>query len=143
MWIYVWCLCIFSPHSGVLLMCTWKTHRLILIYMQLPLWKNSYNAESWTHKNLPGGTNGRCCRHIIIILAKCDSNAVKRKLHVFAFLSFSLRPINFHPSSSPKHYAMASNKKTPFFLAMFAFERRWKCTKKKQAWCTFAMIYHS
>lgn len=52
--IYVWCLCNASQdvlHSFsrcMFLMCTWKTHRLILIYMQLPLWKNSYNAKA-TH----------------------------------------------------------------------------------------------
>lgn len=45
-------------HSGVFLMCTRKTHRLILIYLQ-PLWKNSYNAESCTQEP-PEGMDG-CC----------------------------------------------------------------------------------
>lgn len=51
--IYVWCLCNASRTFSTLFpaacfWCTWKTHRLILIYMQLPLWKNSYNAKA-TH----------------------------------------------------------------------------------------------
>lgn len=55
--IYVWCLCNASRTFSTLfsrcmfLMCTWKTHRLILIYMQLPLWKNSYSAKA--HKTVP------------------------------------------------------------------------------------------
>lgn len=138
------------------LMCTWKTHRLILIYMQLPLWKNSRsdekNAEDFSI--LSSTIFSRCFSTIQMPQRKC------MYLHFYPFPGdrAGARPINFVPSRTAVPSELCNsvplplNKKTPFFrtVCLRLHENcardkkrspgRWK--KQSDMMYTFRMIYH-
>lgn len=133
------------PARCMFLMCTWKTHRLILIYMQLPLCKgderkNSYSAKSghirslhaphpspWHHSTEKGF---KCHRETACICIFILSSA-RAKAYKFRAL----------------RYATSAIEQDGLFSYLLSFRKKnceaTKRTEKSVAtWCTFRMIYH-
>lgn len=168
MWIYVWCLCnavqdilsfsfFFVPIRCMFLMCTWKTHRLILIYMQLPLSKSSYSAKATqAHKNIlsiPAMDFLCFCVGWRWARVWCEHQTPKRNcmyLHFYFFPRPKPGPINFAPSRPFRHPQSAMQlspfhwtRKLHFFSQCLLSFRGWNEKKSVATWCTSRMIYHS